>query len=95
MRRVARRDSNEAAILRCIEPLGGLWLQAGPFDGWLWDRRAWHLCEVKDPRKEGWKNEFTEDQHRLIIRLNERCVPLHVLRTEEDVLTLLGARASA
>jgi hypothetical protein len=95
MRYAARRDANEPALLASVEALGGLWLPAGPFDGWLWDRRSWHLCEVKDPRKEGWRDEFTEDQRRLIIRLNERAAPFHVLRTEDDVLTLLGARRSA
>jgi len=93
--RAARRDDNEAALLRLVEPLGGLWLQSGPMDGWLWDRRSWHLCEVKRPDKEGRKHEFTDDQKRLIIRLNERRIPFHVLRTEDDVLKLLNARQTA
>jgi hypothetical protein len=75
--------------------LGGFWLPAPPFDGWLWNRRAWHLCEVKNPRKEGWRDEFTEDQRLLIIRLNERQIPFRVLRTEGDVLELMGARRCA
>jgi hypothetical protein len=95
VRRAARRDDNEAAILSVVEPLGGLWLPAGPLDGWLWDRRAWHLCEVKRPDKEGWQHEFTDDQKRLIVRLNERHVPFRVLRTEADVLAVLSARRSA
>jgi hypothetical protein len=95
MIRHGRRDRNEAQILTCVEPLGGFWLQAGPFDGWLWDRRAWHLCEVKRPDKQGWASEFTDEQQRLVIRLNERRIPYRVLRTEPDVLTLLGARQSA
>ena len=93
--RHGRRDANEAAILSSVEALGGLWIQAGPFDGWLWDRRAWHLCEVKDPRKEGRKHEFTVDQSLLILRLTERRIPVYVLRTEADVLALFGARRSA
>jgi hypothetical protein len=64
-------------------------------DGFLWDRRAWHLCEVKRPDKQGWDSEFTDDQKRLIIRLNERRIPFHVLRTEDDVLKLLNARQTA
>ncbi len=95
MRRAARRDANESAILSGVDALGGLWLPGQPFDGWLWDRHAWHLCEVKNPRKEGWASEFTDEQVRLRIRLNERHVPYHVLRTEADVLDLLGARRSA
>lgn len=95
MRYAARRDNNEPALLSVVEPLGGFWLAAGPMDGWLWDRRAWHLCEIKRPDKEGWKDEFTADQKRLIIRLNERHVPYNILRTENDVLKLLNARQTA
>jgi hypothetical protein len=96
MRRyAARRDSNEPALLANVEPLGGFWIPAPPFDGWLWDRRAWNLCEVKRPDKEGWASEFTDEQKRLIIRLRERQVPFHVLRTDAEVLSLLGARQSA
>jgi hypothetical protein len=95
MTRHGRRDSNESALLTAVEPLGGFWLPTGPLDGWLWNRSAWHLCEVKRPDKEGWRSEFTEEQQRLILRLNERHVPFHVLRTQADVLGLLGARQCA
>jgi hypothetical protein len=93
--RHGRRDSNESAILASVEPLGGFWLPTAPLDGWLWDRRAWHLCEVKRPDKEGWRSEFTDGQRRLVIRLNEHHVPYRVLRTEADVLAVMGARRSA
>jgi hypothetical protein len=95
VRRAARRDSNEAVILSVVEPLGGLWLPGPPLDGWLWDRHGWHLCEVKRPDKQGWDSEFTDEQKRLIVRLNERQVPFRVLRTEADVLAVLGAKRSA
>lgn len=90
-----RRDNNEATILTSVEPLNGLWLPGGPLDGWLWNRRCWNLCEVKRPDKEGWKDEFTDEQRLLIIRLNERQAPFYVLRTEDDVMGLMGARRSA
>lgn len=93
--RAARRDSNESTILSVVEPLGGFWLPAGPFDGWLWDRSKWNLCEVKRPDKQGWKDEFTSDQKILITKLNTRSLPWHVLRTEDDVLKLLNGRKSA
>jgi len=94
-RRFGRRDRNESAILSGVDALGGLWLPGPPFDGWLWTRTEWLLCEVKNPRKEGWASEFTDEQRRLIQQLNERQVPFHVLRTETDVLRLLGARRVA
>lgn len=70
-------------------------MPSGPMDGWLWDRRAWHLCEIKRADKQGWKGEFTADQVRLMIKLRQRSIPLDVLRTEEDVLSIMNARKSA
>lgn len=90
-----RRDANESTILTSVEPLGGFWLATGPFDGWLWNRRCWNLCEVKDPTREGHKDEFTDEQKKLIIRLNERQLPFNILRTEDDVLAVMNARKTA
>lgn len=95
MRYDGRRDNNESTILTCVEPLNGFWLPTGPLDGFLWNRSTWNLCEVKRPDKEGWKDEFTKEQKKLIIKLNERRVPFHILRTEADVLKLMGARQTA
>jgi hypothetical protein len=94
-RYAARRDSNESAVLAPVAALNGFWLPTGPFDGWLWDRRHWNLCEVKDPKKEGWQNEFTDEQKLLIVQLSTRGIPFNVLRTDEDTLRLLGARRTA
>lgn len=94
-RYAARRDSNESAILTSVEPLNGLWIPGGPLDGWLWNRRCWNLCEVKRPDKEGRKDEFTDVQRLLILKLNERQIPFHVLRTEDNVISLMGAKRSA
>ena len=85
-----RRDRNEAGVLRSIGPLGGFWLPYGPFDGWLWDRSAWRLCEVKRPDKRGWKSEYTDAQLRLIATLEAREIPWQTLRTEADVLALMS-----
>lgn len=95
MRRAARRDVVESSLVAIAEALGAVWIQGPPFDGWLFFRGRWHLCEVKDPCKEGWKDEFTTEQLKTIIRLNERQVPWHVLRTEDDVLSLLDAQRTA
>jgi hypothetical protein len=95
MRRAARRDGNESSVLLPVAPLNGFWLATGPFDGFLWDRRQWHLCEVKRPDKQGWDSEFTDVQKSLIIQLNERNIPLNILRTQDDTLKLLGAIRTA
>lgn len=90
-----RRDRNESAILSVVEPLHGFWLPKMVFDGFLWDRRTWHLVEVKDPKREGHADEFTPEQLEWMIKLKERSIPLNILRTEDDVLKLMGARRSA
>ena len=95
MRRAARRDANENELVRTLEALGALWIQAGPLDGWTFWRGRWHLCEVKDPAKEGHTDEFTPSQILLIAKLRQRNVPWYTLRTVEDVYALLGARRTA
>ena len=102
-RYAARRDGNEGALIRIAEEFNGLWIPAPPFDGWLWGRNAcascgasgWRLIEVKLPEREGTKKEFTRAQLETIIRLNERQARWHVIRTEDDILALLGARRTA
>jgi hypothetical protein len=43
----------------------------------------------------GLASEFTEEQQRFILRLRERQVPFHLLRTDAAALALLGARQTA
>jgi hypothetical protein len=93
--RAQRRDSNESTILSPVEALGGFWMPRMVFDGFLWDRRSWQLVEIKAAHKEGWQDEFTPEQLRMMVKLRERGIPLNILRTESDVLALMGARRSA
>lgn len=98
-----RRDGNEHALIRTVEALGGFYLQTGPLDGWLHSRHAcascgapgWRLLEVKEPKREGHANEFTPEQRKLILRLNERQIPYHTIRTDADVYDLLNVRRTA
>jgi hypothetical protein len=92
MRRNHRPDNVRGPLVKTAEEVGAFWLPSGPFDGWLWFRDRWHLCELKDPAREGHKDEFTDDQVLLMARLNERQIPYSVIRTEADMLKLLGAR---
>jgi hypothetical protein len=90
-----RRDNNESPLISLAEQLGAVWLDTGPFDGWLWWRGRFHLCEVKDPAREGHADEFTPAQLKLIQKLNQRQIPWHKLRTEDDIYALMGARRTA
>lgn len=95
MRRNHRPDNVRPALVATAEALGAFWLGTGPFDGWLWFRDRWHLCELKDPAREGHKDEFTDDQIILMARLKERQIPFSIIRTEGDMLKVLGAHRSA
>lgn len=95
MRRNHRPDNVRSTLVAVAEAIGGFWLPDGPFDGWLWFRDRWHLCELKDPSREGHKGEFTDDQIILMAKLKERAIPFRVIRTEADMLAVLGAHRSA
>lgn len=90
-----RRDNNESELIRSAEELGAYFIKGPPFDGWLWWRGKFHLCEVKDPQREGHASEYTEAQLLQIQKLRERNIPWHTLRTVEDVYRLMGARRTA
>jgi hypothetical protein len=94
-RYAARRDNNHGPLVAIAQAIGGLWLPDGPFDGWLSWRGVWHLVEIKRPDKEGWKNEYTEDQVRMLIRLRERGIEPTIWRTEFDVYKTMGVRVGA
>lgn len=89
-----RRDNNESELIELAEQLGAVWIQAGPFDGWLWWRQ-WHCVEIKRADKEGWKSEYTAYQRKLMQRFQERGVQMVTWRRPEDVYALMGAIQTA
>lgn len=91
----AKRDTNHHELVGIAEQIGGVFLPDPPFDGWLGWRGAWYLVEIKDPKKEGWKNEYTDSQVRTIARLKERGFHVHTWRTESDVYQTMGVRRTA
>ena len=94
-RYAARRDTVEPALLNAVKRCGGYWLKAPPLDGWVWHPRTqeWLLVEIKDPSKEGHKDEFTEKQKELLADFEVRRIKLHVWRTQDDVIRDLGGRS--
>jgi len=95
LRRAARRDENEHALVSIARALGAQWVQAGPLDGWVCWRGRWMPVEIKRPEREGRKGEYTEEQLRFFQRCRERGSPWLVWRTERDVYDALGARRTA
>lgn len=90
-----RRDNNHHALVQMAERLGAYFFDTGPFDGWAWVRGSWKLVEIKDPKLEGQKREYTDLQVRIMGMLRERGIPWTILRTEEDVYRMMGARRTA
>ena len=93
MRRAARRDANEPALVSFARQVGALmWPLDEPVD-WLcgW-RGRWIPTELKNV--DG-RNQLTEQQVLFIGAARERELPVWIWRTEDDVMRCLGARRSA
>lgn len=90
MRRAARRDSNENALVGTAEALGAYWVQTGPLDGWICWREYWYPVEIKHG-----KNPYTDAQVLFIACCKERNAPVFTWRTVEDVLKSLNGRIAA
>ncbi len=94
-RYAARRDDNEKPLVVLARAIGGVWIYAPPFDGWLCWRGQWKLVEVKNPNCEGHADEYTDDQIKLMANLKARGIRWEIWRTENDVYQTVGARWTA
>lgn len=91
-RYAARRDNNHHELVQIATDIGGQWLPDGPWDGWLKWRERWHLVEIKDPKKEGHADEFTDHQ---VVLMSRGFRPDAIWRTEHDVYQTMGVRVGA
>ena len=91
-RYAARRDNNHGTLIQLATDIGALYVPDGPFDGWVKHRGRWHLIEVKDPKKEGWASEYTDNQ---VVLMARGIRPDAIWRTEDDVYRLMGVRRTA
>lgn len=90
-----RPDGNQSSLVDLFVKLGGHWMPYAnkPFDGWAYHEHFGHMpVEIKDPKREGHANEYTERQVRLMLKMRERGIPWLVWRTDEDVLRSIGKR---
>ena len=88
MRRAAKRDANEPALVKLARDLGAVMVFAGPLDWWcFW--RAWHPVEIKNP--EG-KNQYTDDQKKFLDKCYLRNAPVWTWRSERDVFDSFGVQ---
>ena len=83
-----RKDKNEKPLLKLARAIGIQWFQAPPLDGWAWHMRlsAWYPVEVKDPKREGWVDEYTPAQRRFISMCEMTGAPYFTWRTDQDVM---------
>lgn len=86
---IHRTDKNHRELVAAWEAMGGLWVPYAnkPFDGWAWHRRwgSYWPVEIKDPKREGHANEYTERQRRVMKKLRDAGAVWIVWRTVEDV----------
>ena len=90
----ARRDANEAELVKAFLKLGGaIWVPTGPLDGWASVAGRWMPVEIKMPHREGHKDEFTEAERAFMTECAMSGQPYQIWRTQDDVVQLVnGAR---
>jgi hypothetical protein len=91
MRRAAKIDANQTAIVDALRAIGvRVEVLGKPVDLLCSHRGVWHVVEVKN--EEG-KNRLTKDQVEFIARSD---APIHVVRSpEEAVAAVLGKAVMA
>jgi len=92
MRRAAKRDANEPALVKFARQIGAHLELAPPLDWWCFWRGQWTPVEIKNP--DG-LNRYTDEQILFLARCKERNAPVWTWRTEDDVLNSLGGRRAA
>jgi hypothetical protein len=91
-----RRDLVEPELVKLARTLGAWMIKLDePCDWLMWFRGKWELVEMKDPSKEGWKDEFTNCQREFLAEAFKRGARIIIWRTEADVLTTLNAKRAA
>lgn len=81
-----RKDSNANDLVGLWIELGGQWHWGPPFDGWAAMRDYWHPVEIKDPKRKGRKNEYTDNQVRFMNKCHLNGNHYWTWRESEDVL---------
>lgn len=96
MRYAWRRDTNDAGLKELAEALGWWLIQTNEPSDYLGGYRGvWHVVEIKDPKKQGHKHEFTTKQKEFHVEAYRRGMQILIWRTPEDVQISSKARATA
>ena len=91
MRRAARRDANEPALIQLAREIGAVCINIQEPVDWLigW-RGRWYPCEVKTL-----KGDYTDQQVLFMGAAKERELQVWAWRTADDVMRSLGASIGA
>jgi uncharacterized protein (DUF58 family) len=91
-RYATRRDANEPGLIQTARRLGAEFERTDKPLDWLCLFRGQCIpTEIKDPRKEGYANEFTQAQREFIQRCKNLGVRVWVWRSSEDVIRDLNS----
>lgn len=63
-----RKDGNATELVSLWIMLGGQWEWGPPLDGWACLANEWHPTEIKDPKRKGHKDEYTDKQKRFFAK---------------------------
>lgn len=90
MRTAAKRDANEASIVKALRKAGA-WCQAvgQPYDLLVFYRGAWHVLEVKDSAKPPSAQLLSPSQLDTLAAL--RLSGVKLVRNEQEALAAIGA----
>jgi len=97
MRHGARRDGNEAGIVKALRAAGALVYQLDARnlpDLLVGHRRTWHVLEVKQPhgpRGGDSHRKLTPGQATFFLLSEQMELPVSVVRTPEEALRAIGA----
>ena len=92
VRRAAKIDANQPAIVQALRKAGALWIPIGyPFDGLAGYGRVWTPLEVKDGDKAPSQQKLTDAQQDFFRLAHSYCLPAKIVTSAEEALKAVGA----
>lgn len=85
---ISRRDNNDEPLTKAARLMGCLLLKDPPLDYWFWwagISTHWTPMDIKDPKREGHADEYTDDQREFIAQCKELGAHYEIWRTVEDI----------
>lgn len=92
MRRAARRDAAEPAIVEALRAVGAFVLRGHDVDLIAAWRGRWHMLEVKSSDAAKRRKTATAEKQEALRQLAERCgCTIHVVTSVDEALAAVGA----